>query len=164
MRVEWTPTRIRLFRESGLCLSQEGFARAIGFAKRTVGNAERGTHPPGLSLRRALDQVLEQATEVQRNRFVAALASTPGHADAPVVQDGASAVELVCRTGAPDLGPVAAEQQDELVECLGVSYLDLPLAEFRERVLAWRRYVDNLDRLTSLTSRLGEVTWWAPWE
>lgn len=44
LRVEWTPARIRLFREVGLCQSQEGFAKALGFAKRTIGNAERGTH------------------------------------------------------------------------------------------------------------------------
>jgi hypothetical protein len=39
--VEWTPARIRVFREVGLCLSQDEFATALGFAKRTVGNAER---------------------------------------------------------------------------------------------------------------------------
>lgn len=64
--MEWTPARIRLFREVGLCLSQDEFATALGFAKRTVGNAERGTHPPSLALRRALDHTLERASDVQR--------------------------------------------------------------------------------------------------
>lgn len=53
--VEWTPARIRMFRAAGLCLSQERFAKAVGFAMRTIGNAERGTHPPSLALRRTLD-------------------------------------------------------------------------------------------------------------
>lgn len=58
--MEWTPARIRLLREVGLCLSQDAFASTLGFAKRTVGNAERGTHPPSLGLRRALDHALEK--------------------------------------------------------------------------------------------------------
>jgi DNA-binding XRE family transcriptional regulator len=58
--MEWTPARICLLREVGLCLSQDKFATALGFAKRTVGNAERGTHPPSLALRRALDQAFEK--------------------------------------------------------------------------------------------------------
>jgi DNA-binding transcriptional regulator YiaG len=41
--VEWTLARIRQFRETALCLSQDEFAAVLGFAKRTVGNAERGT-------------------------------------------------------------------------------------------------------------------------
>ena len=56
--MEWTPDRIRRLREVGLCLSQDEFATALGFAKRTVGNAERGTHLPSLALRRALDHAL----------------------------------------------------------------------------------------------------------
>jgi DNA-binding XRE family transcriptional regulator len=60
--MEWTPARIRLFRDVGLCLPQERFARTLGFAERTIGNAERGVHPPSLALRRALDQALENAT------------------------------------------------------------------------------------------------------
>jgi transcriptional regulator with XRE-family HTH domain len=71
--VEWTPARIRLFRAEGLCLSQDEFAAELGFVKRTVGNAERGIHPPSLALRRALDQALEKASDVQRDRFLAAL-------------------------------------------------------------------------------------------
>lgn len=70
--MEWTPPRIRLFRDVGLCQSQHDFAKALGVAKRTVGNAERGTHPPSLALRRALDQALEHASDVQRARFLAA--------------------------------------------------------------------------------------------
>jgi transcriptional regulator with XRE-family HTH domain len=73
--VEWTPARIRLFRAEGLCLSQDAFAAELGFAKRTVGNAERGVHPPSLALRRALDKALEKASDAQRNRFLTALAA-----------------------------------------------------------------------------------------
>lgn len=76
--MEWTPTRIRLLREAGLCLSQDEFAKALGFAKRTVGNAERGTHPPSLALRRALDHALENASDVQRDRFLATLPKRSG--------------------------------------------------------------------------------------
>ena len=43
--MEWTPARIRLLRDVALCQSQYDFARALGFDKRTIGNAERGTHP-----------------------------------------------------------------------------------------------------------------------
>ncbi len=73
--MEWTPARIRVLRAEGLCLSQDKFATALGFTKRTVGNAERGAHPPSLALRRALDQALEKASNVQRDRFLAALAT-----------------------------------------------------------------------------------------
>lgn len=71
--MEWTPPLIRLFRDVGLCQSQHDFAKTLGFAKRTVGNAERGTHPPSLALRRALDQALEHASDIQRDRFLAAI-------------------------------------------------------------------------------------------
>ena len=70
--MKWTAARIRLFRDVGLCLTQEKFARTLGFAKRTIGNAERGTHAPGLALRHALDQALENASGAQRDRFLAA--------------------------------------------------------------------------------------------
>ena len=72
--MEWTPDRIRLFRDAGLSLSQPRFAKQLGFTKRTIGNAERGTHPPSLALRRALDQALEQASDAHRNRFLATVA------------------------------------------------------------------------------------------
>jgi hypothetical protein len=75
--MEWTPDRIRLFRAVGLSLPQPTFAKELGFCLRTIGNAERGTHPPGLALRRALDQALERASEAQRNRFFAAVAALP---------------------------------------------------------------------------------------
>ena len=73
--MEWTPLRIRLFRDVGLCLSQEKFATVLGFAKRTIGNAERGTHSLSLALRRALNQALEHASDAQRDRFLAAIAT-----------------------------------------------------------------------------------------
>jgi DNA-binding XRE family transcriptional regulator len=67
------PARIRLLRDVALCQSQHDFAKTLGFAKRTIGNAERGTHPPSLALRRALDQTLENASNAQRDRFLAAV-------------------------------------------------------------------------------------------
>ena len=145
MRVEWTPARIRLFRAAGLCLSQHEFARAVGFAKRTVGNAERGAHPPSLALRRALDQALERSSGAQRDRFLAAIAAdrpiTPAVHDAtPTIES----VELLRRTEASDLGPGTLDQLEELVERLGVEYFAVPPAEFREKVLSWRRYVARL--------------------
>ncbi len=71
--MEWTPPRIRLFRDVGLCQSQHDFAKTLGVAERTIGNAERGTHPPSLALRRALDQALGHASDLQRDRFFAAI-------------------------------------------------------------------------------------------
>lgn len=74
LQVEWTPARIRMFREIGLCLPQHKFAKELGFDKRTIGNAERGTHPPSLALRRALDEALEKSSDVQHDRFMTAVA------------------------------------------------------------------------------------------
>jgi len=78
--MEWTPARMRMFRETGLCLSQEKFAKAVGFAMRTIGNAERGAHSPSLALRRALDEALENASDAQRDRFLSAIAAHNGAA------------------------------------------------------------------------------------
>jgi DNA-binding XRE family transcriptional regulator len=87
--VEWTPARIRLFRDVGLCQSQEGFAKTLGFAERTIGNAERGTHRPNLALRRALNQALEHASAAQRDRFLAAdRRSRNRHASTPSIDRG----------------------------------------------------------------------------
>lgn len=79
---------MRLLREVGLCQSQDAFAKALGFAKRTLGNSERGTHPPSLALRRALDLALENASDAQRDRFLAAIAA---HNGADLVVHGADA-------------------------------------------------------------------------
>jgi DNA-binding XRE family transcriptional regulator len=76
--MEWSSARIRQLREVGLSLSQDEFATALGFAKRTVGNAERGTHPPSLALRRALDHAFEKASDAQRDRFLAVSAKDSG--------------------------------------------------------------------------------------
>ncbi len=73
--MEWTSTRIRLLRDTGLCESQHDFAKTLGMAKRTIGNAERGAHLPSLALRRALDQALKHASDIQRDRFFAAVAA-----------------------------------------------------------------------------------------
>jgi DNA-binding XRE family transcriptional regulator len=144
--VEWTPERIRLFREVGLCQSQEGFARTLGFAKRTIGNAERGTHPPSLALRRGLDDALAGASGAQRERFLAAVAAegrgvvSVAGGLTPVVES----VELLRRIEASELGPATVEQMQELVERLGGEYFAVPPAQFREAVLSWRRYVARL--------------------
>jgi DNA-binding XRE family transcriptional regulator len=145
--VEWTAAKIRRFREVGLCLSQDEFATALGFAKRTVGNAERGAHPPSLALRRALDHALEKATDAQRDRFLANLPTDhhatpagPGHTANPALES----VELLRQTEATDLGTGTLEQLEELVEHLGEEYFAVPPAEFRSTVLSWRRYVTRL--------------------
>ncbi|MBV8540545.1 MAG: hypothetical protein JO063_06500 [Pseudonocardiales bacterium] len=72
--MEWTAVRIRLLRDVGLCQSQHDFARTPGFAKRTIGNAERGATHPGLALRHALDKT----SDVQRDRFLAAVTTDCG--------------------------------------------------------------------------------------
>ena len=139
-RVEWTPTRIRLLRAAGLCLSQDEFAAELGFTKRTVGNAERGAHPPSLALRRALDQAWEKASDAQRDRVLAATAAPAIHETNPTLES----VELLRLAEASDLGAGALDQLEELVERLGVEYFAVPPAEFRETVLSWRRYVARL--------------------
>ena len=141
-RVEWTATTIRRFREVGLCLSQDQFATTLGFTKRTIGNAERGAHPPSLALRRALDHALEKASDAQRDRFLAADhdAAPAIHATSPTLES----VELLRRAEASDLGTGTLEQLEELVEQLGMEYFTVPPAQFRETVLAWRRYVARL--------------------
>jgi transcriptional regulator with XRE-family HTH domain len=142
-RVEWTSSRLRLFRAEGLCLSQDEFAAELGFVKRTVGNAERGIHPPSLALRRALDKAWEKASDAQRDRFLAAAAPTAtpaGHGTNPTLES----VELLRLVEASDLGIATVEQLEELVERLGVEYFAVPPAEFRETVLSWRRYVAGL--------------------
>ncbi|MGH3801015.1 MAG: helix-turn-helix domain-containing protein [Pseudonocardiaceae bacterium] len=70
-------------------MSQDKFATELGFAKRTVGNAERGVHPPSLALRRALDNALEKASDAQRDRFRTALGMHAG-----VVPCDSAATEL----------------------------------------------------------------------
>ncbi|MBV8542955.1 MAG: hypothetical protein JO364_01830 [Pseudonocardiales bacterium] len=140
--MEWTAARIRRFREVGLCLPQDKFATTLGFAKRTVGNAERGTHAPSLALRHALDHALEKATDAQRDRFLAAdHGATPTtHATDPTLES----VELLRRTKATDLGTGTLDQLEKLVERLGTEYFTVPPAEFRQTVLSWRRYVARL--------------------
>ena len=143
--MEWTPALIRLLRETGLCLPQHRFAKNLGFDKRTIGNAERGTHPASLALRRALDQALEHATDAQRTRFHAALAKDR---DSSTIVSGttpvAESVELLRRTEASELGPATLEQMEALVERLGIDYFTVPPAQFRDTVLSWRRYVARL--------------------
>jgi DNA-binding XRE family transcriptional regulator len=143
--VEWTPTTIRQFRQAGLCLPQDKFATELGFAKRTIGNAERGTHPPSLALRHALDRALEKASQAQRDRFFAALAADPAAAPAaPRTNPTLESLELLRRAEASDLGTSTLQQLEELVEDLGIEYFTTPPAEFRVTVLSWRRYVARL--------------------
>ncbi len=145
--VEWNPARIRLLRTVGLCLSQDDFAAALGFTKRTVGNVERGAHPPSLARRRALDHALEKASDAQREGFLAALPADHDHDAAPAIRATSpplEAVELLRQTEASDLGAGTLEQLEERVERLGREYFAVPPAEFRETVLSWRRYVAQL--------------------
>jgi DNA-binding XRE family transcriptional regulator len=114
--VEWTPTTIRQFRQAGLCLPQDKFATELGFAKRTIGNAERGTHPPSLALRHALDRALEKASQAQRDRFFAALAADPAATPAaPRTNPTLESLELLRRAEASDLGTNTLQQLEELM-------------------------------------------------
>jgi transcriptional regulator with XRE-family HTH domain len=143
--MEWTPARIRLLREVGLCLPQDKFATQLGFAKRTIGNAERGTHPPSLALRRALDDALAKASDPQRDRFLAALpADDPATPPEDNTDPTLESVELLRQAEASGLGTGALEQLEELVERLGEEYFAVPPAQFRDKVLSWRRYVARL--------------------
>lgn len=122
--VEWTPSRIRLFREVGLCLPREKFAKELGFTKRTIGNAERGSCALSLSLRRAMDEALEKATEAQRERFFAILPTDAGGAS---LHSGLPGVVPVARPGPLSLGggqwqrrnPVTPEAARELLAMSG---------------------------------------------
>jgi transcriptional regulator with XRE-family HTH domain len=136
--VEWTAATIRRFRDVGLCLTREKFAKELGFTKRTIGNAERGVHPPSLALRRALDQAWEKATDEQRARVHGITPAIP--ASNPTLES----VELLRRTKASDLGAGTLEQLEELVEHLGAEYFATPPVEFRATVLSWRQYVAGL--------------------
>ncbi|MBV9140129.1 MAG: hypothetical protein JO115_04305 [Pseudonocardiales bacterium] len=136
--MEWTAATIRRFREVGLCLPQDKFAKDLGFAERTIGNAERGTHRPSLALRRALDRAWEKATDEQRNRFHGITPAIP--ASNPTLES----VELLRRTKASDLGAGTLEQLEELVDHLGAEYFATPPVEFRATVLSWRQYVAGL--------------------
>ncbi len=140
--MEWTAARIRLFRAEGLCLAQDQFAKALGFTKRTIGNAERGAHPPSLALRRALDQALEKASPAQRDRFLTAdhspVLTTPR--TTPTLES----LELLRHTEATELGTGTLEQLEELIEQLGLEYFTVSPAQFRETALTWRRYVTRL--------------------
>lgn len=138
--VEWTAAKIRRLREVGLCQSQDEFATSLGFAKRTVGNAERGTHPPSLALRRALDHALEKASDIQRNRFFDVIAESRIQGTNPMLES----VELLQRCEASDVGTGTVDQLEELVDQLGIEYFTVHPAEFRQTVLAWRRYVVGL--------------------
>jgi hypothetical protein len=140
--VEWTAATIRRFREVGLCLPQDKFATALGFAERTIGNAERGATQPSLALRRALDHAWEKASDAQRERFLAT-----DHDTTPAIPEThptLESLELLRRTEASDLGPGTLEQLEELIEQLGTEYFAIPPAQFRATVLSWRRYVTQL--------------------
>lgn len=121
-------------------MSQDEFATVLGFAKRTIGNAERGIHPPSLALRRALDHALEKASDGQRDRFLAASNELVIRETNPALES----VELLRRTEASDLGTGTLEQLEELVERLGMDYFAVAPVQFREEVLSWRRYVARL--------------------
>lgn len=84
---------------------------------------------------------MEKASDAQRDRFFAALATTPGE---PATNPTLESVELLRRAEASDLGAGTLEQLEELVERLGVDYFTVPPAEFRQTVLSWRRYVARL--------------------
>jgi transcriptional regulator with XRE-family HTH domain len=164
-RVEWTPARIRLFRAVGLCLSQEAFAAELGFVKRTVGNAERGAHPPSLALRRALDQALEKATDAQRDRFLAAsvlpLSATTSHGLQLTVWQGPSlpgggehdALELARRVAASDVSAETLSRLEGMVDELAVKYPATPPQELLDPV---RRHISYVMQLVDARKTLDE--------
>jgi hypothetical protein len=167
-RVEWTPARIRVFREVGLCLSQDAFAAELGFVKRTVGNAERGVHPPSLALRRALDHAWEKATDAQRDRFLAAsaapvrsLSAATSHGlQLAVWQDTAlrgggehDAVELARRVAASDVGAETLSRLEGMVDELAVKYPVTPPQELLDPV---RRHISYVMQLVDSRKTLNE--------
>lgn len=96
--MEWSPARIRMLREVGLCESQHDFAKTLGVAERTIGNAERGAHPPSLALRRALDRTLERASPAQRDRFLAAVSAQNTTTSPDTRSRSATAADYPART------------------------------------------------------------------
>jgi DNA-binding XRE family transcriptional regulator/chorismate mutase len=171
LSVEWTAATIRRFREVGLCLSQDRFARALGFAKRTIGNAERGANLPSLALRRALDYALEKASDVQRARFLAAAneaiderttpLATKSHDLQLAVWLGASlvggeeyeALELARRVAASDVSAETLSRLEGMVDELAVKYSVTPPRELLDPV---RRHVSYVMRLLDARKTLDE--------
>ncbi|MGH3889239.1 MAG: hypothetical protein ACRDSZ_22225 [Pseudonocardiaceae bacterium] len=129
LRVEWIPARIRLFREAGLCQSRDKFAKTLGFVKRTIGNAERATHPPSLALRRALDHALENASDAQRARFLAA-----DHGAVPAVDGELEALELSRRVAASDVGDETVSRLELAVDDLATRYPSTQPADVRRHL------------------------------
>ncbi len=137
--MEWTPARIRLFRETGLSQSQDQFAKTLGFTKRTIGNAERGAHPPSLALRRALDDALENASDAQRARFLAA-----DHGAAPAFHGEHEALELARRVAASDVGHETVSRLELTADDLAGRYPITPPAELLADVRRHLGYVMGL--------------------
>ncbi|MGH3800832.1 MAG: XRE family transcriptional regulator [Pseudonocardiaceae bacterium] len=148
LRVEWIPARIRLFREAGLCQSQDKFAKTLGFVKRTIGNAERATHPPSLALRRALDHALENASDAQRARFFAA-----DHGAVPAVDGELEALELSRRVAASDVGDETVSRLELAVDDLATRYPSTPPAALLADV---RRHLGYVMRLVEARTTLRE--------
>jgi DNA-binding XRE family transcriptional regulator len=171
LSVEWTAATIRRFREVGLCLPQDKFATALGFAERTIGNAERGTHQPSLALRRALDHALEKASDAQRDRFLATenkasderitLSATKSHGLQSAVWLGTSliggeeheALELARRVAASDVGTETLSRLEDMVDELAVRY---PITPPQELLGPVRRHVSYVMRLLDARQTLDE--------
>lgn len=120
----------------------------MGFAKRMIGNAERGTHPPSLALRRALDHALDQASDAQRARFFAA-----DHTAAPVLNGEHDALELARRIAASDVGHATVSRLELAVDDLATRYPSTPPAELLADV---RQHVDYVMRLVEARTTLRE--------
>ncbi|MGB6161198.1 MAG: XRE family transcriptional regulator [Pseudonocardiaceae bacterium] len=169
--MEWTAGTIRRFRAVVLCLPQDKFAAALGFTKRTIGNAERGAHPPSLALRRALDQALEKASDVQRDRFLAAenkasderitrLATTSHDlqlavwmGSSPTGGEEHEALELARRVAASDVSTETLRRLEDMVDELAVKYSVTPPRELLDPV---RRHVSYCLRLLDARKTLDE--------
>jgi transcriptional regulator with XRE-family HTH domain len=169
--MEWTAARISRFRAVGLCLPQDKFARALGFTKRTIGNAERGAHPPSLALRRALDQALQKASDIQRDRFLAAankandgriarsvttsndLQLAVWLGSSPTGGEEHEALELARRVAASDVSTETLRRLEDMVDELAVKYSVTPPRELLDPV---RRHVSYCLRLLDARKTLDE--------
>ncbi len=154
-----------------MCLPRDEFAKELGFAKRTVGNAECGVHSPSLGLRRALDDALEKASDAQRDRFLAAenaareerttRSVTESHGLPLAVWWGVSlncgedheALELARRVAASDVSTETLSRLEGMVDGLAVQYPVTPPGELLGPV---RRQVSYVMRLLDARKTLDE--------
>jgi hypothetical protein len=111
----------------------------LGSAKRTLGNVERGTHPPSLALRRALNQALDHASDAQRARFF-----TADHNATPVLDGEHDALELNSTGGRQRRRHETLSRLELAVDDLATRYPSTPTAELLTDVRRDLGYVMHL--------------------